>query len=83
MPRGDRTGPSGQGSMTGRALGTCNTSNTQFIGRGVGRGRGINRERGIGRFNNYPGNASFTPSLEEEKQLLQNRLDELNKQSEK
>jgi hypothetical protein len=37
MPRFDGTGPMGQGPMTGRGMGPCNTS----MGRGFGRGRGM------------------------------------------
>ena len=39
MPRGDRTGPMGQGPMTGRGLGPC----AQGVGfrRGFGRGFGL------------------------------------------
>ncbi len=49
MPRGDRTGPMGQGSMTGRGLGDCagNGRTGGFFGRGLGMGRGIGR--GVGR----------------------------------
>ena len=51
MPRGDKTGPEGQGPKTGRGLGPCNGENqkgSQFpkqLGRGRGRGLG----RGLGR----------------------------------
>jgi len=43
MPRGDRTGPMGQGSMTGRGAGYCAGYNlpgqaNQVSGRGFGRG---------------------------------------------
>ena len=46
MPQGDRTGPNGQGSMTGRRMGFCAGFNAPgFInssfGRGFGRGRGF------------------------------------------
>jgi hypothetical protein len=50
MPRGDGTGPSGLGSMTGRGAGFCAGFNTPgyanpiggrgFFGRGMGFGRG-------------------------------------------
>ena len=46
MPRGDGTGPAGQGSMTGRGMGFCagfdspGFMNSRF-GRGFGRGRGF------------------------------------------
>jgi len=56
MPRGDRTGPRGQGPMTGRAAGYCAGYNTPGYtnpgwGRGYGRGRGFGRGfgRGLGR----------------------------------
>ena len=39
MPAQDRTGPLGQGPMTGRGLGPC--------GRGLARGRGFGRGRGF------------------------------------
>ncbi len=44
MPGFDGSGPVGQGPMTGRGLGYCNTSY-----RGVGYGRGIGFGRGFGR----------------------------------
>ena len=52
MPQGDRTGPNGQGSMTGRAMGYCaGFASPGFMnvgaGRGFGRGRGF--RRGFGR----------------------------------
>ena len=37
MPQGDRTGPLGQGSMTGRALGFCNGDNTPDNVKGFGK----------------------------------------------
>lgn len=46
MPRGDGTGPMGQGPMTGRAMGWCAGTNAPgyanpgFGGRGAGRGFG-------------------------------------------
>ena len=46
MPRGDETGPNGQGALTGRGMGYCAGFNTpgfmnQGFGRGWGRGRGF------------------------------------------
>ena len=60
MPRGDRTGPWGQGSKTGRAAGYCtgyqvpgfmNPIPGYGFGRGLrrGRGRGFGRGFGLGR----------------------------------
>jgi hypothetical protein len=51
MPRGDRTGPFGQGPMTGRAMGYCAGYGVPgflnrwggFGGRGMGGGRGFGR----------------------------------------
>ena len=42
MPRGDGTGPAGQGPMTGRRMGFCAGFNTPgFMSGGFGRGRGF------------------------------------------
>jgi hypothetical protein len=53
MPGGDKTGPRGDGSLTGRGLGSCVSSEESqkrgffgFLGRGLGRGQG--RVRGSG-----------------------------------
>jgi len=37
MPRQDKTGPNGQGSMTGRGLGPCGCGMQRGFGRGFGR----------------------------------------------
>jgi hypothetical protein len=56
MPRGDRTGPSGLGPMTGRAAGYCAgypvpgfMNPPRGLGRGLGRRRGRGWGRGLGR----------------------------------
>ena len=56
MPRGDRTGPSGLGPMTGRVAGYCTgypvpgfMNPPRGSGRGLGRGRGRGWRRGYGR----------------------------------
>lgn len=62
MPRGDRTGPLGEGPQTGRGAGYCSGSNSPGyttaparprlgLGRGGGRGRGFGggRKGGFGR----------------------------------
>ena len=52
MPYGDRTGPDGAGSMTGRRMGFCagnDSPGCQTGGRGSGYGRGFGRGRGMGR----------------------------------
>lgn len=51
MPGGDRTGPRGLGSMTGRGLGYCAGYDLPGYtkGFGMGLGRGWGRARGVGR----------------------------------
>lgn len=53
MPRGDKTGPMEDGSLTGRRLGPCydgsDLRDRRSVGRGLGRGRGFGRARGLGR----------------------------------
>ncbi len=49
MPGGDRTGPEGRGSMTGRALGYCAGYNNPGYTKGFPRGRGFGFGRGFGR----------------------------------
>ena len=53
MPGLDRTGPQGDGPMTGRGMGRCNPDNRdsddQGRGRGFGRGFGRGNRRGQGR----------------------------------
>jgi len=46
MPRGDKTGPSGQGSKTGRGLGDCPSTPSTPKRDGSGRGVGANKGRG-------------------------------------
>ena len=43
MPGYDRTGPSGQGPMTGRGLGACGGGMQRGFGRGYKRGFGFRR----------------------------------------
>lgn len=57
MPRGDKTGPMGNGAMTGRGAGLCAGNNNpgfmnQSFGRGNGRGCGVGRRQGGGRNRN-------------------------------
>jgi hypothetical protein len=54
MPRGDRTGPQGQGPKTGRGLGKCSTKGGSPAplgqdGMGTGRGQGRGSGKGAGR----------------------------------
>ncbi len=80
MPRRDGTGPMGQGAMTGRGLGNCESENKAVYG--MGRGFGCSRRSGFGRGNGRSRkrmNAGFTDQelLEEEKAFLQNRLNQI------
>ena len=55
MPRGDKTGPNGRGSMTGRGMGYCAGFQTPgFINQEFGRGRGCGRGFGLRRFGVAP-----------------------------
>lgn len=80
MPRGDRTGRSGMGPMTGRAMGFCAGFNApgyanNGFGRLGGRGRGLGLGRGYGfgmnsgfgmRYRGFMGDASPAYSAEME-----------------
>ncbi len=97
MPAGDGSGPLGQGPLTGRGLGGCNTSNIgNFakygvgLGLGLGLGYGCRRGfargigRGFGRFLGFDGNVSKTQKelLTEQKEMLESRLNLISEQLE-
>ena len=48
MPAGNKTGPLGQGPMTGRGMGQCNTSNETANRSFFGFGRGFRGSGGFG-----------------------------------
>lgn len=52
MPRGDGTGPYGDGPMTGRRMGFCAGYDRSGFGRGFGFGRGRGFGRGLFNFRN-------------------------------
>ena len=94
MPRGDRTGPQGDGPMTGRRLGNCvgnygpgfEFSQGNF-GRGFGRGRGPGQGmryrfgQGWNRFSaETPPSVSEETLLENEVRILKEHLASLEKQ---
>ncbi|MCD6596609.1 MAG: DUF5320 domain-containing protein [Bacteroidales bacterium] len=93
MPNGDRTGPYGEGSMTGRSMGYCSGSDMSGNADGRGRargfghggsGRGFGFRRGMGAFNHHWfGGGNFDVSektlLENEKRLLHDQLESLKK----
>ena len=85
MPRGDRSGPSGEGPNTGRGMGYC-TGNEHpgymntFSNRGRGYGRGLRGGMGYGRgagFGFRGGYGSYIPgdiSDVSEKTLVENEI---------
>ncbi len=88
MPKRDGTGPMGRGSMTGRGFGVCTGSKASGFGRGMGMGlglgfRGCRKEAGFSgvAVNNVAGN-SDKEYLAEQKDLLEKRLELINKQLE-
>ena len=65
MPAQDRTGPNGQGPLTGRGLGPC--------GRGLARGRGFGMGRGF-----RQGSMQVQPQViteSQEKEMLKQELE--------
>lgn len=91
MPAGDRTGPRGQGPMTGRAFGNCvghdspeNKNEFGYYGRGFGFGRGMGRHRGFGRggyrdwpFTGYNPTPYWIQDREMEIKMLKSQAEEL------
>ena len=94
MPNRDGTGPSGQGSLTGRGAGNCTkqTGDGRLRGRGIGRrgtGRGIGRSgagRGLGNGTGIapvPRQSWFEDQISALQSAIQNlseRLDSSNKE---
>ena len=69
MPAMDRTGPLGQGPLTGRGLGPCGAGFRRGFGRGMGRGFGFRR------FAMAPQTMELTQA--DEKKILQEELKEI------
>ena len=93
MPRGNKTGPDGQGPMTGRGLGYCAGYPTpgyatnapgKALGRGYGTGKGLGlgfrggRGRGYHPYSSGPSPYSV-PSKEEELNILKAQTENLKK----
>ena len=75
MPKGDGTGPVGQGQMTGRRMGYCAGFNVPgFMNSGVGRGFGRGLGRGFGARFFQPIMQTQTITEAEEKEILQEEL---------
>lgn len=91
MPRRDGTGPMGAGSMTGRGLGLCTGASVAKYGAGLGMmglGLGLACRRGFGRgFGrgfafNQTSSKTQKELLNEQKTMLQDRLEVIDKQLE-
>jgi len=95
MPRGDRTGPLGQGPMTGRGLGYCagysvpgfanpagaGMGRGMAWGRGGGLGRGLAMRRGRGGFGGFvPPFAPAFAAAPDEETVLKSQLSALEDQ---
>jgi len=72
MPGQDRTGPSGQGPLTGRGLGPCGAG-----GRGIGFRRGFGRGFGRGRGFGLRVAEPVALTKEQEKKILEAELAEI------
>jgi len=81
MPAQDGTGPLGQGPLTGRGLGLCNTNaGIPLARRGFGRGRGLGRGMGLGRFAGCPFvQNQVVLTAEEEQKILEAEQAEIQK----
>ena len=97
MPRGNKTGPEGQGPMTGRGLGYCAGypnpgSVNNFFGRGrntggrmFGRGSGFGFRGGRGQYSNYYPNehpSYQTLSKKDELNILEAQVNNLKEELE-
>ena len=93
MPAGDKTGPRGQGSMTGRGMGYCMGNRTPRLGigqrlgfgRGPGRwfGRGFARGFGFRGFNHgFPNQIQEPRQKDHEISYLENELKGLEQERE-
>jgi len=93
MPGGDRTGPRGQGSLTGRGFGNCLAYGIPAIAgavaafgfgrrRGFGGGfaRGLGRGFGFGGNQVAPDNSNELAVLKEQAKAIQDRITELEKE---
>ena len=83
MPNRDKTGPDGQGKLTGRGLGPCSGNQIPF-GRGFGRGRCFGRGLGWRNVQNVSDAVNLSKEeqikvLENEKKAIENKLSELSK----
>jgi uncharacterized protein DUF5320 len=86
MPGRDGTGPVGEGSKTGKAIGTCDENKVTRDIRKAGCGLGLGYRRGFGRGQgkscgrNKWDYVNKKDLLMEEKAILENRLNLINKE---
>ncbi|MFP4023682.1 MAG: DUF5320 domain-containing protein [Thiohalospira sp.] len=87
MPGRDRTGPLGQGSMTGRGMGFCSGNEfsgntTGVFGRGLARGfrGGLGRRGGFSRFASFGFGQNTEDAKQNRKRAIESELDYLKKQ---
>lgn len=90
MPGMNKTGPMGNGPMTGRRMGLCSGGKNygafcgRSMGRGFGNGAGFARGRGFGFNQNLCFNVQQTTPeqeeqfLKEQKEFLQSELEDIN-----
>ncbi len=85
MPQRDRTGPAGEGPMTGMRFGACaeEGGRPRGCGRGLGMRRGFGRGCGCGgRDPEEFGQKTEKERLQEQKKRLKLQLEEINKKLE-
>jgi hypothetical protein len=87
MPGGDRTGPLGQGPMTGRRMGFCSGNEfagyaTGAFGRGLARGfrGGQGRRGGFYRFANFGFGQNTEDAKQNRKKSIEDEIDYLKNQ---
>lgn len=80
MPRRDGTGPMGAGTMTGRGMGFCTGVNAANYTAGLGLGLNCRRSFGRNVFVNQISSKTQKELLEEQKNYLQQHLDNIDKQ---
>ncbi|MFA6917411.1 MAG: DUF5320 domain-containing protein [Candidatus Gracilibacteria bacterium] len=76
MPNFDKTGPAGQGPMTGQGLGSCSGNQQSNIAGRRGRGMGFGKGMGCC-VRDFSRKASV--SLEDQEKFLENRLEAVRK----
>ncbi len=90
MPRGDRTGPLGNGPRTGRGMGMCGGYDSPGFSRGMGQGRnarmgGFFRRGFAGRGGGFfagrtVSDSEYKEMLRNEQAELKNRIEELERE---